>query len=411
MGKRFRVQMLGGFMVEYGGLVVIPKESRDSKVLQLFQYLLCNRRRFVPHQELLHALIEIEEQQNPLGTLKNLVYRLRKLLDQAGVKEVCILSRRGGYAISPSCSIWMDVEEFSGRLQKLFEHPKKYSEEMLEEALEIAELYQGDFLPKSAGEFWVTSLSVLYQQQYCDCVRIAYEAARELGKPASVLAEIERAARLYPYEPSLYEMHIRCLYQLGNIRRALEQYDAVSTRLMNDLAVAPSEQMRQLYREITGGLNDFVASPEEVREHLEEKERRKGAYFCNLQEFSSIFRFLVRYLERSGQSAFMVLCTLAERDGSPPENGLRASKMAEALHEAVGCSTRRGDVYTRYSTAQFLLLLMDLKQEDCDIVAERLRRYFYKQPKMKGTRLTVKNISIANLDDFLESDEKKYWHA
>ena len=45
METGFKVQMLGAFVVEYGDKTVVPKESRDSKILQLFAYLLCNRDR------------------------------------------------------------------------------------------------------------------------------------------------------------------------------------------------------------------------------------------------------------------------------------------------------------------------------------------------------------------------------
>ncbi len=67
METGFKVQMLGAFVVEYGDKTVVPKESRDSKILQLFAYLLCNRDRVVPHGELAQAIIDEEDQKTRLG--------------------------------------------------------------------------------------------------------------------------------------------------------------------------------------------------------------------------------------------------------------------------------------------------------------------------------------------------------
>ena len=408
METGFKVQMLGAFVVEYGDKTVVPKESRDSKILQLFAYLLCNRDRIVPHGELAQAIIDEEDQKNPIGTLKNLVYRLRKLLASAGMERQCILSQKGGYGLDPEIPVWMDNEAFLSRAQELSLHRNDISEETLQKALETVKIYGGDLLPKAAGEIWVITLSVHYQRKYTECVSMLYKCAESLGAFAQVQAEIARAATLYPYEQSLYLMHISSLYRLGEPKKALAEYETIANRLLDDLGVEPSEQMQALYRMITGGLKEPATSPVEVRDKLAEENFERGAYCCNVKEFSSIYHFLVRYMERSGQSAFMLLCTMAEGDGAPPKTGELVSKMVEAFHKAVQLCTRRGDVFTRYSPSQFLLLLMDLKQEDCDLVAGRLRKRFYEQPKMSGTRLTVKSVTIANLDKFLGLQPKAW---
>ena len=44
---RFIVRMLGGFSVYYGERPIVSERSRNSKVTQLLEYLLMNRRRGV----------------------------------------------------------------------------------------------------------------------------------------------------------------------------------------------------------------------------------------------------------------------------------------------------------------------------------------------------------------------------
>jgi len=128
-----------------------------------------------------------------------------------------------------------------------------------------------------------------------------------------------------------------------------------------------------------------------------------------VESFSSIFQFVVRHMERSGKSVFLMLCTITELDGSMPKIGSRMSKVSSAFQEAVRLTCRRGDAYTRYSSSQFLLMLMELKQEDCNIIAERLRYCFYRMPKMSKVRLTCKCISAADMDNILDgADLRNY---
>ena len=76
---RFIVRMLGGFSVYYGERPIVSERSRNSKVTQLLEYLLMNRRRGVPQEELIEVLLAGEESESPANVLKNLIYRLRKL--------------------------------------------------------------------------------------------------------------------------------------------------------------------------------------------------------------------------------------------------------------------------------------------------------------------------------------------
>ena len=77
--KELTVTMFGGFEVTYGETAVIPRDARNSKVVQLFQYLLCRRGSMIPQGELIEVLLGEADCANPLAVLKNIVYRLRKM--------------------------------------------------------------------------------------------------------------------------------------------------------------------------------------------------------------------------------------------------------------------------------------------------------------------------------------------
>ena len=91
-----KINMLGAFSMEYEGKVLTDEKSRTKQVWLLLKYLLANRHREVTTEELVDILWE-EGVDNPSNALKNLVYRLRGLLDTVGRGEngEYIINKRG----------------------------------------------------------------------------------------------------------------------------------------------------------------------------------------------------------------------------------------------------------------------------------------------------------------------------
>ncbi|MEA4854069.1 MAG: BTAD domain-containing putative transcriptional regulator [Christensenella sp.] len=394
--KVLSIEMFGGFQAIYGDTPVVPRESRNSKVLQLWQYLLINRERMVQQEELIFALLDDEECDNPLGVLKNLVYRLRKLLETAGVPRECIRYKKSAYGFFAIVPLWVDEQEFTEHIEHIRQNTDG-GRECFDECLAAVEIYRSGFLPRGMGEPWIMGYSVRYQEMYCDCFRRAQKIAKAQGWEGELVPWLQKAVALYPYEEELALAYIDCLYQANYVKKSIEAYEAVNAVLLNDLGIAPTPRMRELYQKITGGLNQQAVSVVEVRSDMVEKEFRKGAFCCNTEVFTNLYRFVVRHMERSGQSVYLMLCTLAKTDGSVPESGSELTRVVEHFHTAAEESLRRGDAYARYSPTQFVLMLMEISQENCAVVADRLRRNFYAKPKMNHMRLTCKSISAADM--------------
>ena len=107
-----------------------------------------------------------------------------------------------------------------------------------------------------------------------------------------------------------------------------------------------------------------------------------------------------RVIERSGQSAYLLLCTMTDGKGVPLEKGEHLGKVAEELEQAIRNSLRRGDMFTRYSDNQFLMLLLGIRQEDCVIVVERINGYFENYLK----------YSTAPISEIREADDCAHFH-
>ena len=54
------------------------------------------------------------------------------------------------------------------------------------------------------------------------------------------------------------------------------------------------------------------------------------------------------------------------------ENREKLDVMSMELHRAVKGSLRRGDSFSKYSPSQFLILLVGVNQENCDMIFRRI---------------------------------------
>ena len=80
-----QIQMLGSFSISMGDERIDDSANRSHKVWLLLAYLIYNRRRIVPQEELVDLLWGDESNSaNPVGALKTTLHRARATLDQLG---------------------------------------------------------------------------------------------------------------------------------------------------------------------------------------------------------------------------------------------------------------------------------------------------------------------------------------
>lgn len=328
-----QVKMFGGFQVTCGEHVIVSPETRNSKVIQLLQYLLCNRGKMILQEELIDALLHDDYGSNPVGTLKNIVYRLRKLFIGAELDKSCILYNKNRYGFSPDIPCEIDAEQFFAIVRRV-RHAQLDDETRFALCMEAAGLYKSDFLARSSSEPWVMGRSSRYQEQilradpYCVRDRRTRQTACQGSAPA---AARHRALPLQREELCL--MHISCLFEMGHCAEAIAEYNKVADTLYNDLGARPSQTMRNLYRRIAGSMQRPTDCVHDVRTASGEPECFTGAYYCNFENFINFYQFIVRHKERNGQSIYIMLCTLTETDNSQPKSGERLRNLSTSMHK------------------------------------------------------------------------------
>lgn len=121
--------------------------------------------------------------------------------------------------------------------------------------------------------------------------------------------------------------------------------------------------------------DQYIKDVNRVRKELMEQIRKPGAYCQDYDTFKGIYRFLERGIIRSGQKACVILITVVDEQGGsllPHEKDV----LMERLGEHIGSTLRLGDVYTRYSSSQYLILVIDTTEGQTDIIVDRIKEKF-----------------------------------
>lgn len=387
--KRVAVTMLGGFRIRVDGNVLTDEINRSQKLWNVLCYLIAHRERTVPQSEFIELFWPEENSANPTNALKTLLYRVRSLLEPLfGEGLEPILSQRGAYAWNPAIACEMDVDRFELLCRRAQDTalPAQKRMALYEEA---AEVYRGDYLPKLANQMWVVPISAHYHTLYLEAVK-EYADLLEHAEKFEAMAELcTRASQLDPLDESLHTLIVRALLRQGKDSAALSHYEKATDLLYRNLGVRPSEELRALYREIMDVEERLETNLEVIQANLREAAQRPGAFVCEYGFFKEAYRLEARRSARSGACVHIALITVSLPDGGVPPLGVLNTTMDQLL-EVLVHNLRRGDVVSKYSGAQYVVMLPAANFEDSTMVVERIVNAFYRQHRRNFLKLTYR---------------------
>lgn len=141
-------------------------------------------------------------------------------------------------------------------------------------------------------------------------------------------------------------------------------------------------------------LEQSKADLERLVNMVENREIYHGAFQIAYEEFGRVYDFVMHFSQRNNQAMQLILFTLYSSDGSD----IRIEQMERAMQcmeQAIIKSLRGVDVGTRYSSSQFLVVLLGAERSDIRIVTERIVQNYF---KLYGGRDITLSYDIANLN-------------
>ena len=365
-----QVRMLGEFSLRIGDTTLSDTNNRSRRVWNLLAYLLCNRDRRFSSQALIDLLWGSScDISNPENALRITLHRLRSLLDQLweGAGRELILRSEDGYGWNPEIPVQLDYERF----ESLCQLSQCSEDTRLDAVLEALALYRGEFLPKHAAEMWAIPISTHFQNRF---LMLSIEAAGLLsarGRHMEAIQICRAAAEQEPYHEPLHQILMQELAAVGDAKGAAAVYDNLSKTLFDAFGVRPSEETRAVYRTAAHSPENRSLPMDEVLEHLQEPKGNTGAMQCDYDYFKILCYAEARAMERSGNATHIAL--LSVTGGTDKALSRRTQdRIMEHLGDTLRINLRRGDVISRCSVSQYIVMLPQANFENSCMVCRRV---------------------------------------
>ncbi|MBE6631813.1 MAG: hypothetical protein E7623_03845 [Ruminococcaceae bacterium] len=365
--KILKVKMLGTFSLELGDKQINCDINRSKRIWVLLAYIIFNHKRTVSQNELIDIFWNDEKDRaNPAGSLKTSLHRARgilELLDPELGREVIVYGK-GGYRVSPYVKVELDTEAF----EELYEK-KDYGSAL--------SLYGGEFLSKLSSDTWTVPIATFYQNLYGKCLEIHLPRLFEEEKYEECILRCKEALLADPYRESIYQHLMRSLIAADKREEAIAIYEEMNKLLMANFGVIPSPESRELYREALRTVSHDFVHPGTLNEQLRESGPVDGALICDYDFFKMLYQAEARLIARSGNAVHIALISVKSKNGDKLTRRILDNAM-ESLTEHLRRSLRKGDIISKCSPAQLIIMLPNANFENSCMVCKRVIKAYEK---------------------------------
>lgn len=353
--------MLGSFSC--GDTEITLKAGK--KALSFLQYLIVNHDRSISSDELIDRFWAENNSSSPSNALRNMLFKVRKLLEEMFPGERDLLQTFSGYyAWNKKISIKLDTELFEAACLKA---RKTSGEDQLPLLLNAISLYKGDFLVSNDSE-WALVLRQYYRTLYLDVCKAALPLLHKKEEWMELLSICRQAYRIdFAMEDfTIYQM--RALIALEQPEQAIEIFEAFRDKMLQEFEIIPSDQVEQLYTLAANRLKKDVDVSNIFKLVCRDDEEQR-AFFCTFEVFQNIVALEKRHLARSGGSSALVIISLGDQ--------LTLATDVRRLEKILLEGLRTGDSVARLEVGSYILLLPGASTEDAQMVMGRIDYKFH----------------------------------
>ncbi|MBQ5897582.1 MAG: winged helix-turn-helix domain-containing protein [Oscillospiraceae bacterium] len=372
-----RVQMFGKFELTYGDQKISCTGSRSKLLWNLLAYLLCHKGELISSEELIPIIWKYDKNDNPAGAMRTAIHRARSMIGELTNDSSVqfLISKNGGYMWNPEIETDFDVENFDKLVSKTAE------KDNAEACLEAIEIYEGKFLPMQSSELWVMPVQAYYHNIYESLIDQVVPFLEKENRFEEGIVICNSALKIDPYSEKIYQYLMRFLLIAEDRQEVVRVYEEMSKLLLTTFGIMPDQESRALYREALSSVkNGTVISPEIVQEQLCEQGDIKGALVCDYDFFKMLYQSQARAIVRSGIVVHTALLTVKSRN-KQEVSSKSVSLAMDHLEEHLQKSLRKGDIITRCSSTQFMVMLTSSNYENsCKVCQRFISSYSQKYP-------------------------------
>lgn len=357
--------------------LIDEEKIRSEMETKLLAYLFCHHKRNISIQELSEALWTEEKSKNPTGALKNLVYRLRNLIKEEWGYQSFILTGKGTYYLNPDISVKIDAEEFESCYRKAF--ISNCRDEKIRLYHQAITLYRGRFMPGLSEEYWVTSLSTYYHSLYLDAVKGLIRIYEMEKNYEAMVVVCSKAIEQDYLDEELHCYLLQAFIMQNKQTLAIEHYHKAINMLYDIYGKPPSKDMCRIHDQLTGEKQKNEMELKLILEELNRGDSGSGVLICEYRMFKNSYNQEVKRASRVGKGIYISLITLytsihAKKDGVS-KIGVMDEGM-EIIEFVLKNVLRKGDIVSKYSRTQYVIMLAANKYEAAQRVMDTIQERF-----------------------------------
>jgi DNA-binding SARP family transcriptional activator len=361
--KLYAVKTLGRFSCRRKGEKLLA-DHKLGKVHELFMYLLTSKKPLIPREEVQEVLWPDTPAELSAKALNHNIYMLRNTLEGKKVArhDSIIKYTHGCYCFNENQQVDLDTVRFEAALmqaaaEKTVGLPYR-AIAFYEEALQI---YGGDYLPELNYTDWVIPARQHYKKTYLNNLYNLIELYKAEKMPQEIVATCERAFYHEPLDEELHCYYIEALVECGHHSQARNHYSYITETLYNELEVRPSPAIRRLYKIIRSDPHEYEMSFRDIYALLR-LDQEEGPVNCDPHCFTVICKIEKQRLQVESNCLDLFSLNLTDKEFAVPSAEVVGDAMA-VLRRIIKNNLGSNDLYTRWSRAQYLVLLVADKDE------------------------------------------------
>jgi DNA-binding SARP family transcriptional activator len=242
---------LAGSISVLSGPVVVREDRLPGRQGRLaFAYLVSERSRAVPRDELAEVLWPGSQPRAWEVALSALVSKLRALLGEAGLGRDAIARPSACYAIQLPGGTWVDLE---AAVQSVHEAESLLRvgqpERAYAAAAVAAAIARRGFLPGLEGS-WIESVRTGLRATLLRALDCLAEVQTGFGQTQLAVRSAAEAVGLEPYRETGYQRLMRAHLAAGDRAQAVSVYQRCREVLSSELGIVPTAQTRAVLQEV-----------------------------------------------------------------------------------------------------------------------------------------------------------------
>ena len=378
------VLTLGDFDIVKSGRSLMMDGSRANKRLELLKYFITYRDKKLTPEYIAEDLWSDSDIADPKNALRTQVFRLRKMLDEMGLKSdgqggsenyLGISFQNGFYVLNVGENCLIDAALFEENIKTADKARDKDPDQAIEKYKEAIRLYRGQYLADISDREWVFTIRNRYHRLYVQSLIRLFELLKAKGRNREIVEYFEHAVSYEPFEEALHVFFLEALLELGEYKQALSHYNYITGRMFREMSVKPSPVLKGMYRRIVAGDKNIHSTDISVlTRNFSFDDDMEGALFCDLEYFRTIYNLEERRSLRAQNKECLGLVTVTTENTEVSQDKL--NKATETLKTVLKESLRRGDVFTQWNRHQMIVMLTDVQRDALDLISRRIRKRF-----------------------------------